>query len=69
MFFFLLFLHPPSFSQVYELTAELEKMKSIQSDHIAKVGALTRQLEEKDAKLRRLVSERHKQLEEVYEMK
>nr|UVH70854.1 ELKS [Octopus bimaculoides] len=56
-------------AKVYELTAELEKMKSIQSDHIAKVGALTRQLEEKDAKLRRLVSERHKQLEEVYEMK
>lgn len=55
--------------QVYELTAELEKMTTIQSDHIAKVGTLTRQLEEKDAKLRRLQSERHRQLEEVYEMK
>ncbi|CAE1176229.1 ERC1 [Acanthosepion pharaonis] len=55
--------------KVYELTAELEKMTTIQSDHIAKVGTLTRQLEEKDSKLRRLQSERHRQLEEVYEMK
>lgn len=28
-------------TKIYELTAELEKMKSIQSDHLAKVGALT----------------------------
>lgn len=55
--------------KVYELSAELDKMNAIQSDHIAKCGALTRQLEEKDSKLRRLQSERHRQLEEVYEMK
>ena len=64
-----LILNEICFCQVYELTAELEKMNSIQSDHIAKVGTLTRQLEEKDSKLRRLQSERHRQLEEVYEMK
>ncbi|GAB1606323.1 ELKS/Rab6-interacting/CAST family member 1 isoform X1, partial [Argonauta hians] len=56
-------------ARVQELTSELDKMKSIQSEHIAKVGSLTRQLDEKDTKLRHLQSERHKQLEEVYEMK
>ncbi|KAK3102087.1 hypothetical protein FSP39_008635 [Pinctada imbricata] len=52
-----------------DLTMELVKMKTTLSDQTFKVTNMTKQLEEKDQKLKRLQSERHRHLEEVFEMK
>lgn len=53
--------------KVAELTMELARNKS--SENSARVNFLTKQLEDKEMKLKKLQSERHKHLEEVYEMK
>lgn len=55
------------FYKVAELTMELARNKS--SENSARVNFLTKQLEDKEMKLKKLQSERHKHLEEVYEMK
>ncbi|XP_033745225.1 ERC protein 2-like [Pecten maximus] len=53
--------------KVSEVTLELNRQKSLEQSE--KLVLLNKQLEEKDHKLKRLMSERHKHLEEVYEMK
>ena len=50
-----------------ELKEEQKRKNSL--DQSEKIIVLNKQLDEKDHKLRRLLSERHKHLEEVYEMK
>ncbi|XP_061187411.1 ELKS/Rab6-interacting/CAST family member 1-like isoform X1 [Saccostrea echinata] len=54
-------------NKVAELTMELARNKS--AENSARVNFLTKQLEDKEQKLKKLQSERHKHLEEVYEMK
>lgn len=46
---------------------ELARNKS--TENSARVNFLTKQLEDKEMKLKKLQSERHRHLEEVYEMK
>lgn len=55
--------------QIEELQAELEKTKNATKEYTSKLTSYVKQLEEKDAKLKRMNAERHKQLEEVFDMK
>ncbi|XP_070192869.1 ERC protein 2-like isoform X2 [Littorina saxatilis] len=52
-----------------EMRKEVEAMQASSRDYSSKLATLTRQLEDRDGKLKRMSSERHKQMEEVYEMK
>nr|KAG5706054.1 hypothetical protein BaRGS_028163 [Batillaria attramentaria] len=52
-----------------EMRKEVEAMQASSRDYSSKLATLTRQLEDRDAKLRRMNTERQKHLEEVYEMK
>ncbi|XP_071081975.1 ERC protein 2-like [Haliotis cracherodii] len=51
------------------LKSDQASLQHTKADLTAKVSGMTKQLEEKEARLRRLQSERHKHLEEVFEMK
>ena len=55
--------------QIEELKAELLKTQSSSKEYSSKLATYVKQLEEKDNKLKKLHSERHKHLEEVFEMK
>ena len=55
--------------QIEELKAELLKSQSSSKEYSSKLATYVKQLEEKDNKLKKLHSERHKHLEEVFEMK
>ena len=52
-----------------EMRQEVEGMQASSRDYSSKLATLTRQLEDRDAKLKRMGAERQKHLEEVYEMK
>lgn len=52
-----------------EMRKEVEAMQASSRDYSSKLATLTRQLEDRDNKLRRMSAERQKHLEEVYEMK
>lgn len=52
-----------------EMRKEVEAMQLSSQDYSSKLATLTRQLEDRDNKLRRMQMERQKHLEEVYEMK
>lgn len=55
--------------QMEEMRKEVEGMQASSRDYSSKLATLTRQLEDRDAKLKRMGAERQKHLEEVYEMK
>lgn len=55
--------------QMEEMRKEVEAMQLSSQDYSSKLATLTRQLEDRDNKLRRMQMERQKHLEEVYEMK
>lgn len=55
--------------QMEEMRKEVEAMQASSRDYSSKLATLTRQLEDRDNKLRRMSAERQKHLEEVYEMK
>ena len=57
------------YQQIEELKAELLKTQSSSKEYSNKLATYVKQLEEKDNKLKKLHSERHKHLEEVFEMK
>ena len=52
-----------------EMRKEVEGMQASAREYTSKLATLTRQLEDRDAKLKRMGAERQKHLEEVYEMK
>lgn len=56
-------------NEIEELKAELLKSQSSSREYGSKLTTYVKQLEEKDNKLKKLHSERHKHLEEVFEMK
>ena len=56
-------------AQMEEMRKEVEGMQASSRDYTSKLATLTRQLEDRDSKLKRMGAERQKHLEEVYEMK
>jgi hypothetical protein len=52
-----------------DMRKEVEALQTSSREYSSKLGTLTRQLEDRDAKLLRMGAERQKHLEEVYEMK
>jgi len=55
--------------QIEELQSKMEKTKNSTKEYTTKLSSYVKQLEEKDSKLKKMNSERHKQLEEVFDMK
>ena len=55
--------------QIEELQSELMVTKTTAKEYGTKLSSYVKQLEDKDTKLKRMNSERHKHLEEVFEMK
>ncbi|XP_076469273.1 ERC protein 2-like isoform X2 [Babylonia areolata] len=56
-------------SAMEDMRKEVEGMQASSREYTSKLATLTRQLEDRDAKLKRMGAERQKHLEEVYEMK
>lgn len=55
--------------QIDELNQELTAAKQQMEENGAKVEGLTKQLTDREAKVKRMQAERRKHMEEVYEMK
>ena len=57
------------FVQIEELQSEQLKSSNSAKEYSVKLACYVKQLDEKDNKLKKMNSERHKHLEEVFEMK
>ncbi|XP_052778945.1 ELKS/Rab6-interacting/CAST family member 1-like [Mya arenaria] len=56
-------------NKIEELQSDLEKARACTKEYTSKLSSYVKQLEDKDVKLKRMSADRHKQMEEVFDMK